>query len=103
MASLSSCCQGHFNCGGILSFNRAGWSLSMVAFGDRKDFLQCLRLGAFPAEMPPGANTAKRYRQRLCLCLHGTIAPAVFKVIFSQPATGTAFAADLAVDCLREG
>src|SRR6266581_8483329 len=30
--------------GAIFSFNRAGWSLSMVAFGDRKDFLQCLRM-----------------------------------------------------------
>jgi len=33
--------------GEILSFNRAGWSLSMVAFGNRKDFLQFLRMVHF--------------------------------------------------------
>ncbi len=33
--------------GAIFSFNRAGWSVSMVAFGDRKDFLQVLRMWHF--------------------------------------------------------
>src|SRR3989440_10365192 len=33
--------------GAIFSFNRAGWSVSMVAFGDRKDFLQFLRMWHF--------------------------------------------------------
>src|SRR5437667_10374673 len=33
--------------GAIFSFNRAGWSVSVVAFGDRKDFLQVLRMWHF--------------------------------------------------------
>jgi hypothetical protein len=33
--------------GAIHSFNRAGWSLSLVAIGDRKDLLQFLRMVHF--------------------------------------------------------
>ncbi|MFL5699300.1 MAG: hypothetical protein ACJ797_19630, partial [Ktedonobacteraceae bacterium] len=33
--------------GAIFSFNRAGWSVSVVAFCDRKEFLQVLRMWHF--------------------------------------------------------
>jgi len=74
----------------------------MVAFGDRKDFLQLLRMvhfrrkctmrnnckrdaeeaEALPARgNAPCATTAKGMRQRQSLCLHGTIAPTVCEAV----------------------
>src|SRR6266702_1770859 len=50
-----------FSVGAILSFNRAGWSLGMVAFGDLKDFLQFLRRVHFRGNAPC-AKTAKEMR-----------------------------------------
>jgi len=47
-----------FSVGAILSFNRAEWSLGMVAFGDWKDFLQFLRMVHFRGNAPC-AKTAK--------------------------------------------
>jgi len=52
--------------GAIFSFNRAGWSLRMVAFGDRKDFLQFLR---------HAQKLQKRCGQRQSLCLHSPPMP----------------------------
>src|SRR6266852_5102398 len=40
-----------------------GWSLSMVAFGDRRDFLQVLRVGHFRRKCPT-RNTCKRDLQK---------------------------------------
>src|SRR6266571_9223581 len=50
-----------FSVGAILSFNRAGWSLGMVAFGDLKDFLQFLRRVHCRGNAPC-AKTAKEMR-----------------------------------------
>jgi len=52
--------------------------LSMVACGDRKDFLQFLRMVHFRGNAPC-AKTAKE--MRLCLCLHRIIAPTVLEVL----------------------
>src|SRR2546421_3631444 len=67
-----------FSVGAILSCSRAGWSLSMVAFGDRKDFLQCLRLVHLRGNAP-GANTAKEMQAEALpaqdYCPHGFGSP----------------------------
>src|SRR5947208_11304826 len=63
-----------FSVGAILSFNRAGWSLSIVAFGDRKDFLQFLRMVHFCGNAPCAKTAKERQAEALPAqdyCPHG--------------------------------
>src|SRR6266702_2286062 len=103
MASLTSCCQGLFNCGGNTLVQPSRLALEHGRLRRPERFFAVFAPGAFPAVMLQAQTLQKRYRQILCLCLHVTIAQAVFKVIFSHTATGSAFDPDPAADCLREG
>ena len=62
-------CGTFVRAGTIFSFSRAGWSVSMVAFGDRNDFLQVLRMWHFRRKCHM-RNTCKRDagRGRACAC-----------------------------------
>src|SRR5438874_8541455 len=67
--------------GAIFSFNRAGWSLRMVAFGDRKDFLQFLRMVHFRRKCTMRKNCKRNAAEALPLpardyCPHGLNGPA---------------------------
>src|SRR5207237_5940539 len=61
--------------GAIFSFNRAGWSLSMVAFGDRKDFLQFLRIVHFRSKctMRKNCNSSRRRGHRNSTQIKGSV------------------------------
>jgi len=53
----------------MLSFNWAGWFLEMVAFGNRKDFLQFLRVGHFHWKCPTRKNCKRNAAERYLLML----------------------------------